>query len=87
MYAAWLDGATAADIQAIKQAMEKSPATRAAILRAAISAVNSVSNRVAQIVIRPGKCPEFGSKLAVGKSPSDRSLRNASKIKWRRGWD
>ena len=26
MYAAWLDGATAADIQAIKQAMEKGPA-------------------------------------------------------------
>jgi hypothetical protein len=25
MYAAWLDGATAADIQAIKQAMKKDP--------------------------------------------------------------
>ncbi len=33
MYAAWLDGATAADIQAIKQAMEKRPVAGAAILR------------------------------------------------------
>jgi integrase len=41
MYAAWLDGATAADIQAIKQAMVKNPAAGAAILnsRAAISSV------------------------------------------------
>jgi hypothetical protein len=31
--------------------------------------------------------PEFGSSLAVGKCPSDSSLRNDSKIKWRRGCD
>src|ERR1700692_2236279 len=31
MYAAWLEGATDSDIHAIKQAMEKRPATRAAI--------------------------------------------------------
>jgi hypothetical protein len=30
MYAAWLDGAKAADIQAIKQAMEKTPIAGAA---------------------------------------------------------
>jgi integrase len=89
MYAAWLDGATEADIYAIKNAMEKRPAARAAFLnsRTAISAVNAVSNRVAQIVIRPLKSPEFGSSLAVGKDLSDSSLRNDSKIKWRRGWD
>ena len=89
MYAAWLEGATAADIQAIKQAMEKTPAAGAAILnsRAAISTVNAVSNRARLIVIRPPESPAFGSSLAVGKDLSDSSLRNASKIKWRRGWD
>ena len=89
MYAAWLEGATDSDIHAIKKAMEKTPAARAALLdsRTAISAVNTVSNRVTQIVIRPLKSPEFGSSLAVGKDLSDSSLRNASKIKWRRGWD
>jgi hypothetical protein len=55
MYAAWLEGATAAEIQAIKKAMKKGPDARAAFLdsRSAISAVNTVSNRVTQIVIRP----------------------------------
>jgi integrase len=89
MYAAWLEGATEADIHAIKKAMEKRPDARAAFLdsRTAISAVNTVSNRVTQIVIRPPESPEFGSSLAVGKDLSDSSLRNDSKIKWRRGWD
>jgi hypothetical protein len=89
MYAAWLDGTTAADFQTIKQAMEKRPATRVTTLnsRAAISAVNTVSNRLTQIVMRPLKSAEFGSSLAVGKDLSDSSLSNASKIKWRRGWD
>src|ERR1700734_3136149 len=89
MYAAWLEGATEADIRAIKRSMEKRPDARAAFLdsRTAVSAVNTVSNRVTQIVIRPLKSPEFGSGLAVGKSPSEPSLRIDSKIKWRRGWD
>src|SRR6204780_4704155 len=89
MYAAWLEGATESDIHAIKQAMENRPAARAAFFasRAAISAVNTVSNCVTQIVIRPLKSPEFGSSLAVGKSPREPSLRIDSKIKWRRGWD
>ena len=89
MYAAWLDGATDSDIHAIKQAMEKTPFARAALLdsRSAISAVNAVSNRVTQIVIRPLKSPEFGSSLAVGKTLSDSSLRIDSQKKWRRGWD
>jgi hypothetical protein len=88
MYAAWLEGATECD-HAIKQAMENRPAARAPFFasRAAISAVNTVSNRVTQIVIRPLKSPQFGSSLAVGKSPSETSLRIDSKIKWRRGWD
>jgi integrase len=89
MYAAWLDGATDTDIYAIKQAMERRPAARATFLdsRAAISAVNTATNRARLIVIRPPESPEFGSRLAVGKDLSDSSLRNASKIKWRRGWD
>jgi hypothetical protein len=89
MYAAWLDGATAADIQAIKQAMQKRPVAGAAILnsRAAISSINAATNRARLIVIRPLKSPEFGSSLAVGKVPSDSSLSIDSNIKWRRGWD
>ena len=89
MYAAWLDGATEADIQSIKQVMEKRPAARAAIpdQRAAISAVNAGTNYSRLIVIRPLESPEFGSSLAVGKVPSDSSLRIDSQKKWRRGWD
>jgi hypothetical protein len=77
-----LDGATEADIHGIKQAMEKRPFVRAAIpdQRAAISAVNAVTNYPRLIVVRPLKSPEFGSRLAVGKCPSDSSLRNDSKL-------
>src|ERR1700722_4389052 len=80
---------TEADIHAIKRSMEKRPDARAAFLdsRTAVSAVNTGPNRVTQIVIRPLKSPEFRNSFAVGKDLSDSSLRNASKIKWRRGWD
>jgi hypothetical protein len=63
MYAAWLEGATDADIHAIKKATEKGPSTLFAIpdSRVAISTVNAATNRVTQIVIRPLKSPEFGS--------------------------
>jgi hypothetical protein len=89
MYAAWIEGATEADIHAIKKEMEKRPVARAAFFdsRTAISAVSAATNRVTQIAIRPLKSPEFGSSLAVGKDLSDSSLRNDKKIKWRRGWD
>jgi hypothetical protein len=89
MYAAWLEGATESDIHAIKQAMERRPAARVAIPdeRAAISAVNAGTNLARLIVIRPPESPEFGSSLAVGKVPSDSSLRIDSQKKWRRGWD
>jgi hypothetical protein len=64
MYAAWLDGATEADIHAIKQAMERRPTARTEIpdSRAAISAVNAATNRAKLIVIRPPESPEFGSR-------------------------
>jgi hypothetical protein len=64
MYAAWLEGATEADIHAIKQAMEKRPDARAAIAdaHAAIPAVNAAENRVKLIVIRPFESAEFGSR-------------------------
>jgi hypothetical protein len=89
MYAAWLEGATDSDIHAIKQTVEKRSGARAAFQdsRAAISSVNAATNRARLMVIRPLKSPEFGSSLAVGKDLSDSSLRNDSKIKWRRGWD
>src|ERR1700675_4298061 len=46
MYAAWLDGATESDINAIKESMEHRPGARVAIpdKRAAISAVNAGTN-------------------------------------------
>jgi integrase len=77
MYAAWLDGATDADIHAIKQAMEKRPAARNAVpdQRAAISSVNAAENRGKFIVIRPPKSPEFGSRLAV---EADRNFKRPS---------
>jgi integrase len=89
MYAAWLEGATDSDIQAIKNAMERRPAASIAITdsRPAISAQNSGKNHVIQIVIRPPKSPEFGSSLAIGKSGTTLSTGNDWEKKWRRGWD
>ena len=88
MYAAWLDGATEADIHAIKQAMEKRTVAHVAIhdSRAAIFAESAAKNREKLIVIRPLKSPEFGSSLAVGNGERSKSL-NREQIKWRRGWD
>ena len=88
MYAAWLEGATDVDIDAIKQAMERSPDARAAIpdARAAISAVNAGANRTKLIVFVPLESPEFGSRLAVGNGERSKPL-NRDEIKWRRGWD
>ena len=88
MYAAWLEGATEADIHVIKQAMERRPAARNAIpnQRAAISAVNAEANYPRLIVIRPLKSPEFGSSLAVENGERSKPL-NREQIKWRRGWD
>jgi hypothetical protein len=89
MYAAWLEGATESDIHAIKQAMEKRPAARAAYLdsRIEFSALNTVKNHVNQIVICPPKSPEPGSRLAIGKSGTTLSTGNDLEKKWRRGWD
>jgi hypothetical protein len=62
MYAAWLDGATDADIHAIKHAMETGPVARNAIAdqRTAISAANAAENHTKLMVIRPPKSSEFG---------------------------
>jgi hypothetical protein len=89
MYAAWLDGATDADIRAIKQAMEKRPTARAAYLDSGIefSALNAAKNHVKQIVICPPKSPEPGSRLAIGKTGTTLSSGNDLEKKWRRGWD
>jgi hypothetical protein len=78
MYAGWLEGATESDIHAIKNAMEKRSPARAAIYdsRTAISSVNAGTNRGRLIVIRPPKSPEFGSRLAVGKSGTTLSTGN-----------
>ena len=57
MYAASLEGATDADIHAIKKSMGKKPDARAEFFasRTVISTVNTVSKRVTQIGIRPLK--------------------------------
>ena len=88
MYAAWLDGATDTDIYAIKQAMERRPAARTAFLdsRAAISAVNTATNRARLIVIRPPEAPEFGGRLAVGKDLSDSFSETPQKSSGGEGW-
>jgi hypothetical protein len=64
MYAAWLEGATEADIHAIKKAMEKTPFARAEFFasRTAISGVNAATKRVRLIVIRLPESPEFSSR-------------------------
>jgi hypothetical protein len=59
IYAAWIEGATDADIQIIKQAMDASPSARA---RAAIIATRTATNRTKEIVINPLLSPEFGSR-------------------------
>ena len=68
--------------------MEERPDARAAFLdsRAAISAVNTATNRARLIGIRPLKSPEFGSSLAVENGERSKPL-NREQIKWRRGWD
>jgi integrase len=64
MYAAWLDGATEADIQTIRMAMERRPVALTEIpdARAAISVVNAATTHAKLIVIRPLESPEFGSR-------------------------
>ncbi len=62
MYAGWPNGATEADIHAIKQAMEKRPAPSTAFLwklAPQYSLKVQRTNRAKLIVIRP-QSPEFG---------------------------
>jgi integrase len=66
MYAAWIEGATDADIQAIKQAMEAGPALRTGTPIAK------------KIVINPLLSPEFGSSSASRKQGGDLSPEKAS---------
>ena len=64
MYAAWIEGATDADIQAIKQAMDASPSAHA---RAATIAACTATQSTKKIVISPLLSPEFGSSSASRK--------------------
>src|SRR5882724_10459461 len=66
MYAAWIEGATDADIQTIKQAIEAGPAARTG------------TPRGKKIVINPLLSPEFGSSSASRKQGDDLSPENAS---------
>ena len=50
-----------------------------------ISALNAAKNHVTQIVIRPQKPPEFGSRLAAGKPGATLSTGNDLEKKWRWG--
>jgi hypothetical protein len=84
MYAAWIEGATDADILAIKQAMDASPSAHAL---AATNAARTATHRAKKIVINPLLSPEFGSRLAVEKSGTKLSTGKDLEKKWRRGWD
>ncbi len=84
MYAAWIEGATGADIQAIRQAMDASPSARA---RAANIAARNSTHCVKRIVISPPLSPEFGNSLAIEKSDTKLSTGKDLEKKWRRGWD
>jgi hypothetical protein len=75
MYAAWIEGATKDDIEAIEQAMTTSPAARAAARRM----------KTAEVI--PLKTAEFGNSLATAKPENDVSAWKPCKNRWRRGWD
>ncbi len=75
MYAAWIEGATDADIQAIKLAMDASPSAHA---RAATVAARTATQSTKKIVISPLLSPEFGSSSASRKPGGDLSPENAS---------
>jgi hypothetical protein len=75
MYAAWIEGATDADIQAIKQGMDASPSAHA---RAASLAACSATQSTKKIVISPLLSPEFASSSASRKQGGDLSHENAS---------
>ena len=64
MYAAWIEGATDADIQVIEQAMDASPSAHA---RAATIAACTATQSTKKIVISPLRSPEFGSSSASRK--------------------
>jgi hypothetical protein len=65
MYAAWIEGATDADIQAIQLAMDTSPSARAS---AATVAARNATHHAKKIVIDSPLSPEFGSSLAIENS-------------------
>jgi hypothetical protein len=56
MYAAWIEGATDADIQATEQAMDAGPAARA---RAATLAARTATQSTKKIVINPLLSPRI----------------------------
>jgi len=72
-YAAWIEGATDADIQA----MDASPSARA---RADTIAAYEARHRVKKIVINPLLSPEFASSLAMEKSGTKLSTGKDQKI-------
>ncbi|MDB6084835.1 MAG: phage integrase family protein [Gammaproteobacteria bacterium] len=77
MYAAWLEGATDADIEAIKAAMH-SRVKRGPSLFVVPEIAASGSAL---------KSPEFGTSLALGKARGSLSAGNHRENMWRRGWD
>ena len=69
--------------------MGKRPTARAAYVDSCVefSALNAAKNPLKQIVIRPLKSRESGSRLAIGKSGTTLSSGNDLEKKWRRGWN
>src|SRR5206468_584016 len=80
VYAAWTEGTKEADIEAIKHAMQGSPQLAVRTQRVAEGAREGMP-------IDPPKAPEFGSRLAVGKSRNRVGVCSNRRKTWRRERD
>src|SRR5947207_4662518 len=80
VYAAWTEGTKEADIEAIKHAMRGSPQLADRTQRVAEGARE-------EMPIEPLKAPEFGSRLAVGKSRNRVGVCSNRRKTWRRERD
>jgi hypothetical protein len=81
MYAKWLQGATQADIDAIRRFMDGTePGLRAEVVAGAAASVVQVTNL-------PLQSPRFGTRLPLEGPASKVSHGKDSENNWRRGWD
>jgi integrase len=99
MYAKWLQGATEADIEAIRRFMDgtqsgdhpKAVKTPTRVKGEPTAAVRrhrpAQSGQVIAFPKRPLRSPGFGTRLALDKANTDLSAGKDRENNWRRGWD